>query len=220
MDDNDNDRYRGSIGARPIELVGRVFGYLTVLRREGSVRNNPTWLCRCDCGCESEIVAYGHRLRSGVKTKCSGQAHGDLIRQQPLTYGSWEKMKERCAGSDRKHRKAYSDRGIRVCDRWLNSFAAFFADMGARPGADYTIERDDVNGNYEPGNCRWIPASEQGANTTRTIYIDVDGTRQRLIEVCRERGLSYAVVRGRLVNGWPIEKALSTPVRAKKRACA
>jgi len=83
--------------------------------------------------------------------------------------------------------------------------------MGERPD-DMTLERKDVNGNYEPGNCVWIPAKEQPNNTRRSIMVDTDHGRVCLKVACRNAGLSYNRVRDRIVTlGWPIEKAMSEP---------
>jgi hypothetical protein len=79
-------------------------------------------------------------------------------------YGTWFNMKTRCLNKKTKKYKDYGGRGIRICERWLNSFKNFFADMGCKPGPEYSIDRINNDGNYEPGNCRWATSKEQRNN--------------------------------------------------------
>lgn len=81
----------------------------------------------------------------------------------PREYMTWSSMRERCTNASLGHYKHYGGRGIRVCERWMNSFDAFFEDMGVRPEG-LTLDRIDVNGDYEPGNCRWATWAVQVAN--------------------------------------------------------
>jgi hypothetical protein len=81
-----------------------------------------------------------------------------------LEYCSWAQMKSRCNNRSNPSFKYYGGRGIHVCDRWLNSFENFLADMGRRPSVDYSIDRKNNDGDYEPGNCRWATAKEQRNN--------------------------------------------------------
>lgn len=79
------------------------------------------------------------------------------------TYKSWSMMVDRCTNPKNKRWLRYGGRGIKVCDRW-RSFAAFLADMGERPEGK-TIDRENNDGDYEPGNCKWSTAAEQNRNT-------------------------------------------------------
>lgn len=99
------------------------------------------------------------------------------------TYTSWCSMKERCYRPTHPSYKYYGARGIKVCERWLNSFENFLEDMGARPSLDHTLDRKDVNGNYEPGNCKWSTLVEQNGNRrfrpNASGYIGVYSKRRR-----------------------------------------
>ena len=116
-------------------------------------------------------------------------------------------------GSAWKH---YGGRGIRVCERWsldADGFKNFLADMGRRPSLKHSIERNDVNGNYEPANCHWATRREQTRNTRRTIRIVVEGREVLLVDEVRARGLDYTTVFRRLQRGWDDARALTTPGR-------
>lgn len=90
--------------------------------------------------------------------------HGHSVGEKPsTTYNSWAAMKQRCYDPKRSNYAYYGGRGIKVCDQWINSFDQFLADMGERPEGK-TLDRIDVNGNYEPSNCRWVTAKEQTSN--------------------------------------------------------
>jgi len=121
------------------------------------------WKCLCDCG--NTTVTRGGDLRNNHTTSCGclvgfNSLHG--YSDSP-TYNSWKMMRQRCFHSYRKDYKYYGGRGIGVCDRWKNDFLNFLEDMGERP-TDRTLDRIEVEGNYEPGNCRWATRSEQNKN--------------------------------------------------------
>ncbi len=93
-------------------------------------------------------------------------SHGHRAGKKSPTYNSWQAMKRRCYRPNHKNYADYGGRGIQVCARWRKSFDAFLADMGPRPEG-MTLDRADVNGSYEPGNCRWATKSEQNYNQRR-----------------------------------------------------
>ena len=209
--------------ARAESLVGQRFGYLVVLRREGRHRKYAVWRCACDCG--KECVARSDRLRHGRKKACGISGHHwkeylkdrppSFTTQHPDEYASWRKMHERCADKHRHNYKNYGARDIKVCERW-KVFENFFIDLGPKPTKVHTLERVDNDGNYEPTNCRWATREEQRRNMTCSVYVEHNGQRRLLMDVVAEIGVKRAVVSGRLKMGWPLDKALLTPVREKK----
>jgi hypothetical protein len=161
------------------DLTGRRFNRWTVLSCAGRSRGksgNLIWLCRCDCGTIREVA--GNNLPNGASKSCgchneearrSRITHG-LTRRgkpKPLEYSSWSSMIQRCTKPTNTKWHNYGGRGIRVCDRWRNSFEAFLEGMGPRPSPSHSIDRIDNDSNYEPGNCRWATPKEQRANQGR-----------------------------------------------------
>ena len=198
------------------DITGQQFGKWTVLRYS---RNAPTrFICRCECGTESEVRA-GNLMngsspccrRCGIDQQAATmRTHGH---SRTLIYGIWTQMKKRCTNPRDKSYAGYGAKGIHVCARWLNSFAAFLADMGERPSNRHSIERVDGTKGYEPGNCVWATASEQTRNMSTNIFVVIDGNRMILKDACRIKQLPYDAVRCRLYRGWSMERALSTPLR-------
>lgn len=133
-------------------------------------------------------------------------------------YRIYNNMKTRCYNPNFPGYKNYGGRGITVCKPWLNDFSAFEAWAiihGYRD--DLTLDRIDVNGNYEPNNCRWVNTYVQSNNTRRNNYITVFGETHTLKEWSDSFGISEKTVRDRLRRGWDIERALTTPSDPKYR---
>lgn len=210
---------------RRAELVGKRFGRL-VVRRLDSVAESPCgtkrlkWFCDCDCG-RSHVVR-GADLVNGLVRSC-GCLKADLLREKLTTHGhtagkvspeytAWAHAKRRCSDPTEPYFRDYGGRGIRMCQEWADSFEAFLAHMGPRPKSK-TLDRIDVNGHYEPGNCRWATRVEQNSNTRTNRRVVLNGETLTVAEASRRAGISASVVYGRLNLGWSLERALSEPVK-------
>lgn len=196
---------------KTVDLTGHRFNALTVLRRAVSTDVKTWWQCRCDCGRLVDVRTGS--LRSQKSCGCRSW-RGHLKHGASLTgeYVLWQSMKQRCANPNKKHYDRYGGRGITVCDRWVNSFEDFIEDMGPRPLGG-TIERKDNDGPYSPDNCCWASRRAQMENTHRKRTVTVNGTVYTVAEAARKWGIKRVTLDQRLRQGWPAEKALTTPVR-------
>lgn len=160
---------------RRLDVMNARFGKLTVVGdARASNHQRRVWV-RCDCGSPEKAVVLA-QLRRGSTTSCGCyhraiRLHGLSTRHGDSRHGAvaaeyrcWEGMKKRCLNPNSAHFRHYGGRGIKVCDRWLNSYENFLADLGRRPSPKHSLDRVDVDGNYEPDNCRWATHSQQMKN--------------------------------------------------------
>ena len=199
------------------------FGRLTVISEAEPYHNAKSGrdyrmaLCRCDCGKEKRISPS--KLVHGVIVSCGCYA-AEQARENKRTHGltgspewmSWTSMKSRCLNQNAQGYENYGGRGITVCDRWRDSFEAFYEDMGPRPSLGHSIERNDTNGHYEPRNCRWATSLEQGANKRNNQIVELRGEKMTLAEACRQSPLSRNSIIDRLDRGMSVEDALFAPI--------
>lgn len=211
---------------RATDLTGRKFGRLTATSWTGRRdRGALVWNFACDCGVSVERVGVevvrGKVLSCGCyKTEInirsleqfarparikSGTTHG---MSQTRTFYIWSGMIQRCTNSKASGFEHYGGRGIKVCNRWLNSFEAFLADMGVQP-VGLQIDRIDNDGDYEPGNCRWVTCQVNMQNRRVSRAITHDGRTLNIKQWAAEIGLSHQAIAYRLRSGWSVSDALT-----------
>lgn len=193
--------------------AGQKFGKLTVVKldriekrvfnssveKKGFRRlNQEYYLCRCECGKYKVIEKY-HITRNVDKTLSCGCELGTHHKRNTRIYNTWAGVKSRCFNpNDKRSYKNYGGRGITMCDEWKNDFTAFYnwaMANGYKEGL--TIERIDVNGNYEPSNCKWITLKEQERNRRDTIYLIRNGEKDSLANWADRLDMSYDLLYSR-----------------------
>ncbi len=201
------------------DLTGLRYGRFTVVRRvENSKSGCSRWLCRCDCG--EERVHTAGALNYGEIQSCGCLGKESRLRSNTRHGGSktklyrvWHSMKDRCSLETCSAFKHYGGRGISVCEEWKDYqvFHDWAMSSGYKEGL--SIDRIDVNGNYEPSNCRWVSKDVQANNTTANKVLCHNGESRTMSEWAKILGISYSTLAKRLHDGWSVEKALTTSVR-------
>lgn len=204
-----------------IDLTGQEFGRLAVVERvANNKRKEAMWLCRCECG--NEVIVRGTSLRDGNTKSCGclqkeaalkvGKNSATHHSYKTRLYNIWRSMKQRCYNPCNNDYPNYGGRGITIYEEWKSNFGTFREWAMANGYRDnLTIDRIDVNGNYEPSNCRWATMKEQGNNRRSNHLITFNGESHTIAEWARITGISYAVLKNRFYHlKWSPEKALTT----------
>lgn len=200
-----NGRFTKGSGLK--DLTGKRYGRLVVEKLD-SIRNRRSyWLCKCDCGKEKVIRSdcLGTTLSCGCLKKEQDIKNLGIINNHKLTYHKayhiWSAMMNRCFNPHNHAFLDYGGRGIEVCKEWQNLelFCKWMDEHNYEKGL--SIERIDVNGNYEPNNCCLIPKNEQAWNRRDTLYVVVNGNRIPLAKEARRLGISPRTVNGRYHRG-------------------
>ena len=204
-----------------IDMTGKKYGILTVIERIGTANDKQAlWKCKCDCGNVCNI--RGRDLRVGHTRSCGCMSHEWTNNKKKIhgktdtrLYNVWLSMKNRCYRENVRAYEHYGGRGIKVCLEW-QEFIPFMEwaysngyDENAARG-QCTLDRIDVNGNYEPSNCRWVSVSVQANNRRNNRLIEFDGQIRTSKQWSDITGISRANIENRIDNlGWSIEKALT-----------
>lgn len=200
-----------------LALIGERYGRLTVISEAERNRfGQRRFLCLCDCG--NEIIAKMGCLRIGYTKSCGclrkEQARRNTPRTHNLsrskTYHVWRSMKCRCLNPKNASFANYGGRGITFCDRW-SDFSNFVADMGEAPDG-LSIERNNNNGNYEPGNCRWATRKEQARNKSTNRRVTRDGITRTLVEWSEVLGICRGTLQTRVTQRYN-DSELLAPLR-------
>lgn len=167
------------------------------------------------CFCGRKFITRISGLKNGRVTSCGCRRKDGLLKRitrhnqsESSEYASWEAMKARCLNPKNKFYNNYGGRGITVCDKWLD-FKNFINDMGKKPSKEYTIDRIDVNGNYEPHNYRWSDKHTQCRNRRTNVKFEINGETKILMDIARENNLHQQTIKDRISKGMTIEEAIS-----------
>lgn len=212
-DENTSKRFRKTI------KEGTHFGYLKVIREETQrLGHTRRMLCQCICGSE-KAIPLAYLTQGGVKS--CGCQKSILCKENATTHGhagsptyrAWVDMIKR-GKPDYKNSVRYFDRGIRVACRW-KKFKNFLADMGEKPGAEFSLDRIDNDGGYRPGNCRWATRVQQANNKRNNARFTYKRKSYTLAELARMSGQPYQRIQMRLRSGWSVEDAVELPIQKK-----
>jgi hypothetical protein len=192
--------------------AGDQFGRLTVLADKGMCKRQRIYECGCTCG---SVVDVGSRLLKTGRTKSCGCLRRETTREVHTKHGrtgsgehnSWLQMMKRCTDPSSHLWKHYGGRGIKVCERWKEA-KNFMEDMGPRP-AGHSIERIDVDRDYELANCKWATQAEQALNTRRTVRLTVDGHTKTALEWSQISGVPVENIRERHKRGWNDKRSVT-----------
>lgn len=159
--------------------VGSAVGDLTFLGISPNRGDSSRILGAFRCGCGREVtMPAGRVLHGGSRRHCGCKTDRGANRRHGMrnstTYSSWQSMKGRCLDPGNKDFPRWGGSGVRIHPAWIETFEAFYTDMGDRP-AGTTLDRIDSTGNYEPGNCRWATGVEQASNTKQSWTVEIDG---------------------------------------------
>lgn len=207
--------------ARSADITGQTFGRLTAVRFVRMNHNSKqVWRFKCECGRTTEKVANTvmSDARRGHKPGCGCQQYAGGRRTHGMhgtrEYFVWKGIKQRCLDKNSVSYHNYGGRGVTICDRWREDFAAFLADMGPAPSRRHTVEREDNDKGYEPGNCRWATRGEQSRNKRDNRLLTFKGKTQTVTDWAAELGINKSTLFHRLDGGWSAEQALTAAVGA------
>lgn len=191
--------------------VGERYGRLTVVDSDNTGKIH----CLCDCG------THRHVSRSTLKTitRSCGCIQREVTAARNKTHGkadsaeyrAWRAIKDRCYLETCDAYPWYGGRGVKVCQRWLESFENFYADMGTKPSSKHSVDREDSDGDYTPQNCRWATAKEQSLNKKGLVLHTLEGCSLPLGMIAEATGVPLPVLKSRIDRKYTIEAALGTP---------
>lgn len=206
VSDSEPRPYKKSV---PIKIGDRSHD-LTVVKFAGSFKKQRYWVCICICGKPSLVPSAAFRKRKScgcIKRRKSPDSAKHLMWEKP-EYFAWKSMKSRCFNPKHPSFKWYGARGITVCAPWAQSFEKFYFDLGPRPNSDYSLGRINNDGNYEPGNVRWMSDFDQKRHMGNNKFFTLNGERKILPDWAAQRKIPVNTLRSRIKRGISLEQAL------------
>lgn len=198
------------------DLLHQRFGRWTVLERRPG-RNEAVWLCVCACGESEPREVLASSLTSGTSQSCGCKSRETAIETHTThglststEYKIWQAIRQRCENPRNGSFYRYGARGIELVERW-QTFENFYADMGPRPGKEFSVERAALDGPYSPENCTWEDVKTQANNTSRNHVISYNGLDGTMAQWAELLGMSYNAFTGRILGGWTTEQAITIP---------
>lgn len=195
----------------------RFSGWLVLHQAGNTVNGKALWLCKCDCGTERLVVGADLRQEKSKNCGCENNKRIGNVRRIHGKTGTrlhviWKNMRSRCNNPAHPGFATWGGRGVRICEAWddFTAFEAWAVANGYRD--DLSIERLNVDGNYEPGNCAWATPLEQSVNR-RFVLRNADGVAWS--QIAKANGIPVQLMHGRIHEGWPIEKAATLPKGAR-----
>lgn len=204
----------------PLDLTNNKFGRLLVIEKApnrimGNGDSRRAWLCMCECG--NKVVATTLDLRKGDVKSC-GCLKQELDAKRRTIHGEhgthlhnvWCAMRRRCRNENSKDYIHYGGRGIKVCSEWDKDFTCF-KNWALSNGysEELTIDRINVDGNYEPNNCRWTSMKAQSNNRSNSRFVTYNGETHTIQEWSEILNIPYNTLYMRLKNGWSVDRALN-----------
>ena len=195
-----------------VDITGERYGKLIAIRYVGRSNSKQSlWLCKCDCGNETTVrlsnIRNGHTKSCGCGEKENrNQFRNKSVRKHQESYTRlyriWIGIKNRCNNHNDDHWPIYGKRGISVCEEWNQQYEKF-REWALANGYDdsLTIDRIDTNGNYEPGNCRWVSNADQQRNKRNNRYYTYHGKTQLIPAWAEEFGVTDSTIRSRIRRG-------------------
>lgn len=204
------------------DLTGRKFGRLKVIEFLERKKGHTFWKCECSCGnttitTTNSLIANETRSCGCLMREGNNKKH---MHSNTRLYHIWRNMKQRCYYPQSPSYKNYGEKGIAICEKWLNDFESFF-EWSMKNGykEDLTIDRINNDKGYSPRNCRWVTRKQQNYNTSRNRYISFEGETLALGQWAEKQNINKNTLKNRLDNKWSpwsIEKALTVPARKYK----
>lgn len=211
-----------------VDYIGKKIHRLTILEDRGVRKEKPYVLVHCDCDNKTVKEVAFATLFQKIPTKSCGCIKLKNILNSKFKHGlsyskehkCWAHMKARCYDKNDIRYPHYGGRGIQVCDPWKNSFEQFLLDMGSAPSLKHSVNRKNIDADYDPSNCNWATPKEQANNTSKSRWITFRGRTQTLAQWADELQIASGTIAARIdMSGWSVEKAFSTPVyRGKSKA--